>query len=250
MHGIGVYIQEQAFKKLKQCLVTAPILTIYDPNKEIKVNADASSYGIGAVLLQKQNINDWKPVSYVSRALTDTETRYSQIEKECLTFTWTCERFSDYILGKPIIGETVYKPLVPLLTTHMLEKLQPRIQRFRMRLMRVNLHKIVHIPSKEMYTSDALSRLVTSSLTTNNDSVLDRSCISDADMSSFVDSIFHTLSVSDQRLEKIRQDQQDEVCQKIQEYYQDGWPERHSVSDAIKPYWSKRGELTLIKNGS
>ena len=143
MHGIGVYIQEQAFKKLKQCLVTAPILTIYDPNKEIKVNADASSYGIGAVLLQKQNINDWKPVSYVSRALTDTETRYSQIEKECLTFTWTCERFSDYILGKPIIGETVYKPLVPLLTTHMLEKLQPRIQRFRMRLMRVNLHKIV-----------------------------------------------------------------------------------------------------------
>ena len=61
-------IQEQVFKKLKQCLVTAPILAIYDPNKEIKVNADASSYGIGAVLLQKQNINDWKPVSYVSRA--------------------------------------------------------------------------------------------------------------------------------------------------------------------------------------
>ena len=75
-------VQEQAFKKLKQCLVTAPILAIYDPNKELKVNADAFSYGIG--LLQKQNINDWKPVSYVPRALTDTETRYSQIEKECL----------------------------------------------------------------------------------------------------------------------------------------------------------------------
>ena len=130
----------------------------------------------------------------------------------------------------------------------MLKKLPPRIQRFRMRLMRFNLHNIVHIPGKEMYTSDALSRLVTGSLTTNNDSVLDRLCISDADMSSFVDSIFHTLSVSDQRLEKIRQAQQeDEVCQKIQQYCQDGWPERHSVPDAIEPYKSERGELTLIK---
>ena len=84
-------------------------------------------------------------------------------------FTWACERFSDYILGKPIRGETDHNPLVPLmLTTHMLEKLPPGIQRFRMRLMRFNLHKIVHISGKEMYTSDALSRLVIRSPTTNN----------------------------------------------------------------------------------
>ena len=152
--------QEKAFQELKQCLISAPILALYDPNKETKINADASSYGIGAVLLQKQNENDWKPVSYISPALTDTETRYSQIEKEALTFTWACERFSDYVLGKPIIGETDHKPLVPLLTTHMLEKLPPRIQMYKMRLMRFNLEKVVHIPGKEMYTSDALSRLI------------------------------------------------------------------------------------------
>ena len=54
------------------------------------INDDVSSYGIGAILLQKQNENDWTPVSYILRALTDTETRYSQIEKEALAFTLTC----------------------------------------------------------------------------------------------------------------------------------------------------------------
>ena len=55
-----------------------------------------------------QNEKDWKPVSYIARALTDTEVRYSQTEKETLAFSWACERFSDYILGKPVI-ETDHK---------------------------------------------------------------------------------------------------------------------------------------------
>ena len=151
--------QKEAFNELKS-FISAPILALYDPNKETKINADASSYGIRGVVLQKQENDEWKPVSYISRALTDTESRYSQIEKECLAFTWACERSSDYILGKPFVGETNHKPLVPLLTTHTLDKIPPRIQRFRMRLMRFNLQKMVHVPGKQMYTSDALSRLL------------------------------------------------------------------------------------------
>eukprot|EP00795_Rhopilema_esculentum_P003277 gene3277-1608_t len=102
---------------------------LYDPNKEMKVNADASSYGIGGVVLQKQKDGSWKPISYVSRASTPTEARYNQIEKKCLAFVWTCERSSDYILGKEMIGKTDHKPLIPLLTTYMLDKLPPRTER-------------------------------------------------------------------------------------------------------------------------
>ena len=93
------------------------ILALYDCNRETKISADASSYGIGGVVYQLQDDNNWKPIAYFSRALTPTETRYSQIEKECLAFTWLAERASDYILGKEITGETDHKPLVPLLTT-------------------------------------------------------------------------------------------------------------------------------------
>ena len=142
--------QNKAFNELKICQTSAPILALYDPNKEIKINADASSYGIGGVVLQKQDDEEWKPVSYISRTLTDTESRYSQIEKECLAFTWAC-RSSNYILGKPFIGETDHKPLVPLLTTHTLDQIPPRIQRFRMRLMRFNLQRMIHVPGKQMY---------------------------------------------------------------------------------------------------
>lgn len=42
--------------------------------------------------------------------MSETEQRYSQIEKEVLGITWTCEKFSDYVLGKPTRLETDHKP--------------------------------------------------------------------------------------------------------------------------------------------
>ena len=67
--------QDQAFTELNEALTTAPILALYDPNKETEVNADALSYGIGGVLMQQQDNGDWKPISYVSRALSPVECR-------------------------------------------------------------------------------------------------------------------------------------------------------------------------------
>ena len=46
----------------------------YNPDKPTRVSVDASSYGLGGVLLQKQE-NDWKPVFYASRSPTATEQR-------------------------------------------------------------------------------------------------------------------------------------------------------------------------------
>ena len=73
-YGIGER-QNEAFNELKKCLISDPILALYNPDREIKINADASSYGIGGVVLQEQDDNEWKPISYISRALTDTDTR-------------------------------------------------------------------------------------------------------------------------------------------------------------------------------
>ena len=87
---------------------------------------------MGAVLLQQQNQSEegWKPVAYASRFMSETEQRYSQIEKEALGIVWACEKFKDYVLGKHIDLETDHKPLVPLLSTASLANLPPRILRF------------------------------------------------------------------------------------------------------------------------
>ena len=62
--------------------------------------------------------------------MSETERRYTQIEKEALATSWTCQKFSDFILGKHILIETDHKPLVPLLGMKDLDRLPPRILRF------------------------------------------------------------------------------------------------------------------------
>lgn len=128
-------------------------MALFDLEKESKVSADASAYGLGGVLLQRHD-EGWKLVAYASRALSETET-YAQIEKEALALTWACEKFSEYILGKPFQLETDHKPLVPILGKKSLDSLPPRVLRFRLRLMRFQ-YDIFHSPGKSLYLADTL----------------------------------------------------------------------------------------------
>ena len=54
--------QEKAFQEIKSSLTKAPVLALYDPNREAKISADASSFGLGGVLLQEQEDESWPPV--------------------------------------------------------------------------------------------------------------------------------------------------------------------------------------------
>ena len=192
--------------------------------------------------LSKFSDKSWRPVSFLSRALTPTESRYAQIEKEALALTWACERSREYITGKSIYVETDHKPLVPLLSTHSLDQLPPRIQRFRMRLMRFHFKEISHVPGKKMYIADALSRLQTQHADP-------QPTIADDDMTAHIASVITGFPASDTRLQQIIEAQEeDPVCRQIKAYCSEGWPDKHSVNDAMKPYWSTRGELTVVQN--
>ena len=100
----------------------------------------------------------WQPVAYHSRSLSPCEQRYAQIEKEAPAITWVCERHNSYILGKPFEIQTDHKPLIYLFSSKKdLDCLPPRIQRFRMRLMKYSF-SIVHVPGKNLNCADTLSK--------------------------------------------------------------------------------------------
>ena len=86
--------QEAALTTVKELLTTAPILAYYSPDEPLTIQCDASQAGLGATLLQKG-----RPLSYASRALTPTEQRYAQIEKEALAVVFALERFHQYTFG-------------------------------------------------------------------------------------------------------------------------------------------------------
>lgn len=67
-------VQEKAWKGLKELLSTPPLLKFYDPDKAVRISSDASSTGLGAVLLQMHD-QAWQPVAYASRAMTEAETK-------------------------------------------------------------------------------------------------------------------------------------------------------------------------------
>ena len=108
-------VQDDAVKRLKEMLSEVERLTPYDTDKPTKVSADASNYAIGGYLAQQQSNGQSRPVAYASRKLTETELRYSQIEKEALSLSWACDRFKMHLVGKQFTLENDHKPLLTLL---------------------------------------------------------------------------------------------------------------------------------------
>ena len=233
--------QDEAFIKIKGELTKPTVLSLYDLNAQTKIRADASAYGLGAVLLQYHpQQQHWKPVAYASKSLTETERRYSQIEKEALALVWSCEKFSDYIIGKKIEIETDHKPLVPLLSHTSLDRLPPRILRFRLRLTRFD-YSISHVPGKCLYTADTLSRAPLPSA----DPVFE----GDEDVENFVQAIIQQLPANKDRLEQYRKAQQDDsLCSQVIGYTKSKWPARHTVKGILSKYWAVRNELTVSDN--
>ena len=73
-------------------VTSAPKLAYFDPITPTTASADASSYGIGGVLLEESD-GKQHPVAFCSRTLTPTEQQYAQIERECLACVWSYEKF-------------------------------------------------------------------------------------------------------------------------------------------------------------
>jgi hypothetical protein len=176
-------------------------------------------------------------VAFASRSLTETESRYAQIEKEALALTWACEKFSEYVLGRHIQLETDHKPLVPILGQKRRDSLPPRVLRFRIRLMRFQ-YTIHHSPGKTLFFADALSR---APLRTPDERDIELG----EEVEKFVNSVITSLPAEEVRLNEYRRAQaEDTQCSKVIEFCKSGWPVKHKIHGEAKKFWQVKGALT------
>ena len=102
---------DQAFIQLKEMLAQNTRFVHYDPTRPITLAADASSYGIGAVISQYAPDGTEEPIAFASKMLTSTEKNYSQLEKEALSIIFGVRKFHLYLSGRHFQLTTDHKPL-------------------------------------------------------------------------------------------------------------------------------------------
>ena len=117
----------------------------------------------------------------------------------------------------------------------------PRIQRFRMRLMRYS-YTIVHVPGKDNVTADALSRAPLTRDLTKAEKQLNE------DMSLYVANIIECLPTTERRLDEIRLQQDEDGLSQTQRVLHRGLARQKPADYPLKPYWQYRGEITLLHN--
>lgn len=99
--------------KIKEELCSAPVLSYYDPDPPTAtiLQCDPSQKGLAAWIRQVDSSGNEKIVAMASRLLNNTESRYSNIERECLAVMFGLEKFEYYLLGRHTLVEADHSPL-------------------------------------------------------------------------------------------------------------------------------------------
>ena len=229
--------QRRAFDDVKQAIASTGTLAFYDPTLPTAVSSDASSYGIGGTLMQEHD-GIYKPVAYVSRTMTDTEKRYSQIEKELLAVVWTCEKFSRYLVGMDkfrII--TDHKSLVPIINDKDLDVIPVRCTRLMIRLMRFT-GIAEHVPGKSLVIADLLSRKP----------LADKTSDTEEDVKYYALSVVSSIPVTTPKIQQIRElTAEDKILSRTMKYVMEGWLSIQEVPPDLREMYSVRNCLTVIE---
>jgi len=106
---------EAAFIQLKRALTSSPILSLPKGEGELVLDTDASNFGIGAVLSQKQDGLE-KVISYFSRVLNRAERNYCVTRRELLSIVESIKAFHHYLYGRKFLVRTDHASLKWLLS--------------------------------------------------------------------------------------------------------------------------------------
>lgn len=220
-------IHTKALENIKQSIREAPILESFDPLKDITLECDSSMNGIGCCLIQNN-----RPVAFASRSLSETERNYSMIEKEFMGIIFACQKFHNFIYGKPIKVKTDHKPLLSIMKKDIRKIPSPKLQRMRLKLLNYDI-QLEYVPGRYMHISDYLSRhFIQQDSETEDD---------------FLKGLVHTISMSDEKIRVFQQEtNNDSVLKHVITQCRNGWPNsKTKVPNEIKFYYKYRNDIFL-----
>lgn len=150
---------ESAFNKLKDLISSNPILQLPDPQLPFELCSDASHYGSGSILYQRDisqpKNKQLRVVGYQSYTFTKPEINYSITEKEALGVIKAIKYFRSYIEGTKFIVHTDHIAL-----KYLLDQKEPKGRLARWQNLLQGYEMIInHRPGRLLTDADALSRL-------------------------------------------------------------------------------------------
>ncbi|CCE29272.1 uncharacterized protein CPUR_02965 [Claviceps purpurea 20.1] len=121
-------VHQTAFDRMKEILICAPVLAMYDLDLETVVEADSSGYGLGGVVSQVGQDDLLRPVGFYSRKLTAAEINYQIHDKELLSIISTIKHFRGELRScrKKFTILSDHRNLQYFMTTRMLSERQVR----------------------------------------------------------------------------------------------------------------------------
>lgn len=150
---------EHIFQESKKWLNECNLLVHYDQRKPIGIVCDASAYGVGGVLFHIEANGQERPIKFISSTLSETERKYSQIEREALAVIFTLQRLHKFLYGQKFIIFSDHKPLEIIFGSKKINKVTAhRLQRWAIILAQYD-YEIRYRKASMMGNADALSRL-------------------------------------------------------------------------------------------
>lgn len=142
--------QDEAFNKLKQIMITAPVLALPDFTQPFILETDASGNGIGAVLMQAG-----KPLAYFSKTLGPRAVAASVYDKEAIAILEALKKWKHYFASSKLIIRTDQQSLKYIQEHRLVEGIQHKLL---VKLLGFD-YVIEYKKGKENRAADALSRM-------------------------------------------------------------------------------------------
>jgi hypothetical protein len=226
-----------AFKKIKEILTSAQVLTHYNPDYDIKLSVDASPYGLGGVISHVMPNGSERPIAYASRTLSSSEKNWSQIEREACAIIFALKKFHQYLYCRPFTLVTDNKPLIAIFhpTKGIPQYSANRLRRWAIILSNYQ-YKIEYVRS-DRNSADFLSR----ALPTKGD-------VDDHDSVETVEGAVNHISANVDLDEIKRSMSLDNTLTKVVNLVKKGWPGSVKKDSQLWSYFNIRHQLSLDKN--